>query len=602
MKKRIHRSDQLSDGQLDKYAGRLPEVGIAAGLNSFTGDAGAIEAYTTALAKLKKGMKGWAALDSWLWAFSLWANGENSTERSAAAETISTKASEYLNGFARFVRSNGLKSNRIEQFDGTVLNLYLEWLSQDKKRKGRNGNLAQGTQKARYEQVVQLLKILERHPESRLGIQVPIDYPYNKFANVDDYRTPTRRLDDYAASQVYLAARREALEIIEEFQDTFNYIGGLPDTPPSSELFELRRYFHLRYPYKVPFRKQVLKDRAGLHKALDRCGGLWKITRPLQPRPRDVIPFVVLLGIYLQANTSPLLLLKRSGVVTKEVLEQLRTSFLLEKGRAKDYRRSFANDDSDPLSPNSLIRFLDLWCARLHSGNPELKEFIFCFVSREGEARSYKPRNDIAYSNSLSDFIKAHGLEETNMRELRQTGLAVIRRLFRGDDRAAPVAGGHSLATHNKSYQDDDTRLQMSEEVAELMTSQGQFIESDGRIDHRGAIPNEDVTAATPGWNCINVFDSPIAGQLRGKPCMAFGQCPNCALGQLNKNSPYSFGRVIQLRLEIDRSRDYLDWTRYVEVFLPVAEKLDNVWIPAFSKSVISAARNLNLTPIGRLE
>lgn len=128
------------------------------------------------------------------------------------------------------------------------------------------------------------------------------------------------------------------------------------------------------------------------------------------------------------------------------------------------------------------------------------------------------------------------------------------------------------------------------------------FVRSGGRSHVRGAPQPVDAACATPGWGCLDPYNSPIPGQIKGKLCEGFGLCPACALGLLNHESPYCVARAIQLRNEVDEAHNYMNFSRWKAVYEPVRQKLDKVWLPLVSMDVLGKARELNLGPIGRLE
>jgi hypothetical protein len=111
------------------------------------------------------------------------------------------------------------------------------------------------------------------------------------------------------------------------------------------------------------------------------------------------------------------------------------------------------------------------------------------------------------------------------------------------------------------------------------------------------------LAAATPGWRCLDPYDSPIDGQEKGKLCAAYGACPNCPLANLNARDPYSLARALQLKAKIETAQTVLPALRWLKVWAPRLQRLVDYWLPSIQDpAVIAAASKLDLAELPELE
>jgi hypothetical protein len=151
-------------------------------------------------------------------------------------------------------------------------------------------------------------------------------------------------------------------------------------------------------------------------------------------------------------------------------------------------------------------------------------------------------------------------------------------------------------------YRSGAAKQRDEESLSHAMGWRQRFIETKGKSDTRnGALLSGGNTATTPGFTCINRFDSPIRGQRSGKVCSAFGACPVCPLATVNPNDPRSYGRLIQFREKLVEARSSIDPIRFLEAWAPQLSRLDSYWLPFFSEQAQAGAA-LALPPFPDLE
>jgi hypothetical protein len=254
--------------------------------------------------------------------------------------------------------------------------------------------------------------------------------------------------------------------------------------------------------------------------------------------------------------------------------------------------------------------FVVAWTSQIRKHAGLYANNLFVFVTRERVVRGFYTGeqagtdSDQCWKYALKQFLKRHNLPNMTISNLRATGLDIVRMLSGDDIRSVQAAGGQTSAeVINDHYDSAAAKAGRNDALGEVMTTMEGWIITKGRTDPRGAPKYADILAATPGWNCADPFDSPIPGEVKGRRCQAHGRCPGCGLSAVNRFSPYSLARTLQLLEEVNKAREYLDTKRWNEAYKEVQIALEEKWIPSFTdKSVWEAASKLSLNPIGGLE
>src|SRR5690606_39934671 len=109
------------------------------------------------------------------------------------------------------------------------------------------------------------------------------------------------------------------------------------------------------------------------------------------------------------------------------------------------------------------------------------------------------------------------------------------------------LLGHASVASPNSHYGATARHRSGAEASAGVQAPRERWISSDGRVDARSRGPNKDRTAATPGFVCLDPFDSPLASQAKGKLCGAYGKCPSCPLATVDPDHVYALARFLQV-------------------------------------------------------
>lgn len=357
----------------------------------------------------------------------------------------------------------------------------------------------------------------------------------------------------------------------------------------------------------------------GLRRALKPpYGTLAEVGARLHFSPRALVPYIVLLGVDTAFNGEGLLGLSWNDVKEHPIFGADRWQISAPKSRATPrdgergkpiHRRSFAANLSAVEAPVNLLRALKrfTWLTRRHV--PEChRDRVFVFhvvktgICRSFEGAAHSVTDDTIWGLALKTFIADHDLSEFTLRTLRSTGGDVVHQLT-GDIKAQQTALGHGTpGTTLKHYMSGAAKQRDKEALSEGMDWRHRFIETKGKSDTRnGALLSGGNTATTPGFGCVDPFDSPIPSQRLGRLCSAFGACPVCPLATIDPDDPRSYARVIQFREKLIEARSLIDPVRFLEAWAPQLSRLDVYWLPAFSAKGLAGAE-LALPPFPDLE
>lgn len=322
------------------------------------------------------------------------------------------------------------------------------------------------------------------------------------------------------------------------------------------------------------------------------------------PTQRSLVPFVVLITIATLVNPDTVRSLRWSDIQQEHpVFGSDRWRLHGEKRRAGGRQvRSFPAKVKDLTNPIELLRILKARTERIRSALPvDKNDFVFTFVSEHtGVPSTFASKDTGTWSGALSRFISENELTPFTLAQLRPTGSDLVDEITDGDLVAQQTLLNHARAdTTRRSYQSDAARVRMQEKLTEAMAWRERYVRSGGLSDSRGSLGNS--SAATPGYECFDPYDSPIVGQVTGRVCSAYGVCPMCPLHALNFRSATSLGRVLQLSERIDEAKDVVAAPRWLMQWMPV-RKAVATQLQIFPEAIYVEARRLQLPPIPEIE
>ena len=340
--------------------------------------------------------------------------------------------------------------------------------------------------------------------------------------------------------------------------------------------------------------------------------GYTAVRRAAHPMAQELTPFVYYLAGITVYNAQPLMEMKLEDIIETRVLGVARLSLHPYKTRAHRHQpRSFAIT-AERDNPAVLINFIKRWTSRARSvAPPEAKEALFIYVPRNRKADELvRPLYDRALGMSREflhhsvSYCKKNGFPNIGTRALRATGADIADEEFEGDPVETGALLGHSPNVgRHASYRNERVVERDEDRLAGAMAARTRWAESDGKIDSRLESASKNRTAATPGFRCLDPFNSPIAGEKRGRLCGAYGFCPTCPLGWPDSDVAYAVARLLQLRERVSQALERLGAAVWQARIKPIGLCIDQVWLPRLAtESTLAAARMLDLNPLPHLE
>jgi hypothetical protein len=610
---KITRYSQISDEQRKILLNESQPL-ISSALRSYVGKHP--EFFENARLKLERNLAGLDTGPDWLYAFSVYCSSPDIKKPSNYMSAVHA----FSNGFCKWLKDSNKAGIAISDINSALVQSYYGHLLSIASASGDKnlGFLSPNTLRRHYSIAKRFIEILKSNKIYGAEMEEEIRFISNPFPNCAEVTKSVELLDDKSFISLYRITRSLCMETMASTVMAAEIING-PKIFPNCALkgrFIYKDFGALLWALKdlnkIPlpvYSKELQKShRALYYSILHEHGGCGKIYPLFYPTAETIFPFAILLAIYSAANTGPLRALKISNMCDVEVMGVMRTKLSFVKNRGKNYSRSFAHDNSDPLSPNRVIDFLKNWGAPLRE--IDFQDRLFVFSCREGgQVSVFKTFEDCQtetcahWNNGMKRFTKLLGLKRMlNMQQIRATVLDIVREISDDDIRAQSAAGGNGESVLQTNYDGSGAKRKRTQQLAGVMATLERHVATKGEIDHRGTSDFSDLGAATPGWNCMNPFDSPIPGEIKGRACHAKGLCPSCGFGFVDVNSSYAFARSLQLHQEIGHAREYVDPKRWIERYSPVIECLAKKWLPSFSSRAIEGAKTLSLNPIGRVE
>jgi len=526
--------------------------------------------------------------------------------------TLYTAVDNLENGLFLYLSDLEKKEIQLSDIDLSLMTNFTQWLNQTD-----NGiaKWKENTRARRYDTAWIILERLKTLPEGTILSHLKrIKNPWSGRHRRSD---PIEGMSDIGFEKLYIACSKEAASTVEAFYTT-------------RELCREKRHNILDIPCYGA--KEIYSDLGNALSAVDyffpnhifpstkefqRIGGtsLYKslplLRRDVIPRfcptTRSLVPFVLLMAIHYAANSISILTTRTSHFEEFDVLGIKRLRWKGEKDRSsKDPQRThMASDEID--NPTTLFNFLLDYTAKIRKeAPPHLSDRLFLYWTQDPiKVTSYyadgRAGQGSSWKHQLIEFQKEHGLEIFNLSMLRQTVLDRVDKLFDGDIRARKTAAQHSsINVTAEHYTSSNIKKKNNERLALAISQRERYTNSGGLVDHRKG--NGDKSSATPGFICADPFDSPLPDQHKNRLCTAYGRCPVCPLATVNTKSSESAAQVIQLRLTIEAARPHIMPRRFLDVWVPIINKLNQVWIPSFSQQAMDNAHEINLPSLPSIE
>lgn len=392
-----------------------------------------------------------------------------------------------------------------------------------------------------------------------------------------------------------------------------------------------------RYSGVIPDREVISADNAVLGATVQYGISMAKMTRYFYAGGSDLVPLVLSIAIATVFNPETILNLNWKNIdrnvdplsngrraVQFDVMEEVdKAETSMETGASDATESPLAKITGDkPRAGRQLVRLLDpeasganqvslnmvldLLIAMTERIRPFVIEpethgdRIFLYVTKIRAKRAkgfggdtYAASGDEVWRLGLAHFIKDNNLPEFTLKTIRATMLDYVQLFNRGDLEAARQVGNHaSRVTTWTHYTSNLVQQMLQEATGETLLVRERWLDSEGKIDPRKHREWTSKGCATPGWICLDPFDSPRPNQKQGRLCSAYGECPDCPLSAARPVNPRNVMLYKALRRAIYRSIARVTAPVWQDRWAPVVAALDGLLanIPA---QVLQESRKL---------
>lgn len=256
------------------------------------------------------------------------------------------------------------------------------------------------------------------------------------------------------------------------------------------------------------------------------------------------------------------------------------------------------------VSLNLVLDVLTSLTARIrpHVMAPEYSDSVFLFVqtSRTKRAKGFGSFTkggsaDIVWQHALHDFIIEHKLPDFTLKTLRATLLDFVQIFNQSDLEAAQQVGNHgSRLTTWTHYTSDLVKRLLQEATGETLVVRERWLDSGGKLDPRLHREWTNKGCATPGWMCLDPYDSPRPNQRKVRLCTAYGDCPDCPLAAARPNNPRNVSLYEALRRAVYRSVGRVTAPVWQQRWAPVVVALDAL-LASVPPAVLEQSRLLHI-------
>lgn len=534
-----------------------------------------------------------------------------------------------VSGLATFLRAHR-PSASLAQLDKETLTAYVRWQDSPAARAKRVGQRGQGclTQSMCRNKVREggrVLDILRSVPRYQVEAEETLKaYPKNTHkCTAGSPDNPTEILPAGILETILWAARSEISELRDRLDEgdrllaegrmqlqAFRVAGTTPRCIDYDKSAALRLATLVeRWPGVFPMHHTVRREFPALDAAFDKSPPrLTVLSGYRYASCRDLVPLVVALAIEGAFNAETVLGLKWNGVQDIQSIDGLAVRISGYNGRKANQVQS---GDAEKRVVAPYFEVLHRLTDRLGDVLPEAdRGRVFVYSPKKTSrtpALAFTGSNGLgccdsgAWKWSLNRFIERWNLPAFGLKMIRATLLDLVEQ--NGGGIEAWIAGGQKhFRVVEGHYLGVAARQRDQERLGVAVLLKERWVATQGRIDPRAAArPGRlDPCSATPGFGCVDVYDSPQVGQKKGRICSAYGRCPGCGLVAPDFGDPHAVAYWFALLDQIGDAAERIDIAEWSARWREVAGAL-LAMIDLVPDDIADEARRLvvHLPPIG---
>lgn len=524
------------------------------------------------------------------------------------------KAGQFKDGFLAFLLSTSKKIDHVSQLPPRILQDFLTWL--------KDPTLAQRrpyTQLGYWCAAKSIFVALNERTDAN---EPKIDIPNKPFAGVKVQPAPQQDIDlegyiavmEHAANDVRRTMECLWPKLLKLHQMIQNNLSDKSENQSDEVALIARAVAQYGNGQLLPARMELQQHDPQLFRLIEEIG-YTDAAKIVHPQMNDWPPFLYLMAAHTGFNQQPLSWLDITRI---EECSRMGTAMIYlsaEKFRANSIvRRSFPVSD-ELLAVSTMIRFVKDWTRLIRAGAPEkAKNDLWLFANKwRNKEHQRCPIGSLALRmkgnyNELQAALRAYcirrDLRPIGLSEMRLTFSEIFQRARPGDLMGLKILLGHkNVVTTLDNYRTQASIGRGQERLVGAQVGHQRWVTSGGRVDSRIGRKQSERSAATPGFRCSDPFGSPLPGQIEGRACDAYGQCPSCPLATCDTDKAYALARFHQLHQRYEEAKQKLGSAIWEAKFLKPYERLVGAWIPRTSsqKNVVTA-RSLQLSSLPCLE
>jgi hypothetical protein len=506
---------------------------------------------------------------------------------------------------------------RLNDMSKVLLERYMNWM--DAAKKDGKTRWGETTRQSNYGILAELLRDVKKTKQGKESFPANFHIPQGHWQGANRRIKSADVISRDLMTRIRLTCIAEVKQIIERFNETrllcerFNgKLVPLEDLPPMKtgprrlgEEDRWSRELIIAYMDQiscggpVPTGCEIRKRYgASLTRALARhnLSIAYDIAPCFHATSRTIVPFVLLMAIAFAYNPDTI---RKSTLKDFGYSDVLGKFFVANayKGRAGAEQPVYLPVDEEIDNPSVLFQFLLQWTERLRPvADSSWANNLFIFAAWHDltvSAFNAATKSICGWRGALNSFRKENGLEYFTLDMIRPTVLDLVYEIFDGDIKAVQTQAVHKRSDTTDIYTSSGERGRQYERLGRIMEQRERHRETNSLIDQRDRQEEEDLNSATPGWSCLDPYDSPYS--TKNKLCAKYGWCPICPLGTINLNSPLSFAYCIGLRDAINRAQASMSPETWLQRLGPIKKKLDEHWLPSFDQIVINEAKKLHI-------
>ncbi|RCK23782.1 phage integrase SAM-like domain-containing protein [Thalassospira lucentensis] len=399
--------------------------------------------------------------------------------------------------------------------------------------------------------------------------------------------------------QTWMSKCEEGNDLIEAGRERL--LAGA--SPTEYKLETLLAVIEDQYDGYVMNSKQFFADCDGRRKQIEFFGGIKGIAPWLYATKRSLVPFVLMMAIRTAFNPETVLALCKSDIRKSPLLKgssELSPRYRVVGGKKRargDQIRTYPQDSTEIDSPVTIFHNVEKLTGRLPNAEHDPNhDMLFIFQGRNYGMICNFLNATCTFPNALSAFRADNKLPDFSMSSIRPTISEIVNQLSNGDIKAQQAILNHwRTETTETHYVSEAARHRRQETLGNLLNRRERYIRTSGQSDDRINLPNNTGRAATPGFECTDPYDSPLASQVTGELCTAWGECPLCPRAAVIPGCSHALVQLLHLQNAIEKARHDLPPGRWL--YWSTVQKALNNWVSKFQdQSIWHKARNVQNT------